>query len=480
MKRADLKWVVLIIALYLLVGIACFSYGGKVKEHAIHHNVDIISEKVTRGLYSADLCIKTVQDCNNTAAVSFTSYKFHTDKDEIQKVLKFIKSNEKVEQALVCDMNGIGYNEKGDTIKMKGTKVFENIQADFGKGGSGAVLVNDDEIFKEKSVVIVNQINFADDVKGYLITNIYIDDLDNRIFPNLQGITSKALVGLDGVIIAGTNTGEIFWDAFGDLIPIDTIKMNISQRKKYIYEYEKNGYVLVVTSDVTVGAAILLIDEKSAGNMIKNDMRAYRYFVINILALISVFFVLLIVFYNLGRVLRKVKANHINNKEMDLDSVSGLYSEEGLKTAIDTYGQASPGNKGVLFGVYVDELSKTAEKNGGKETDKKIREFAEKLSAKYRVTDYVARGKNGEFLVFLRYLSDDKNIRKQTDELQLFIHDARIDSISENRKINISAGRALFPADGKTSDEILASVRKYMELSKGEGKSSIISSASNG
>ncbi|SFC09341.1 GGDEF domain-containing protein [Butyrivibrio sp. YAB3001] len=471
MKKAYLKWLVPIAALCVMVGVACFIYGGVVKKNAVMQTINMLSEKVTRSLYSADLSVKTAEVCNNTAAVSFELMRFDEDKDKIVKMLKHAVSYENAQTAVVCDQNGMGYNEKGDSISLSGTPMFEEVKNNYSRGGKGFVLVSEEGYFRPHSIAIVNHVGFADGMKGFIITSVYYPDLHERIFPQIENGITTALIGLNGTVIAGDNEGTNFWENTDAIVPKDTIKLNISQRKKYFAEVPGYGYVLMVPSDVTNGAAVLLIENKTIAEMTALDVVWYRVFVGVLFGAICLYILILLLSHYVERMLSKFLGKK-EKEETEFDEQTGLLNEEAFILAIDKYSRLSEVNSGVLFALNIDILGK--DDTLSKDLDNQIKEFSGKLTKNYRSSDFLGRGKNGEFFIFLRDISEEKDIRKQTDALQLFMHDIKADNKMFGTKVNVSAGRAIFTKDGGCGEEIVSAARDALAVSKGDGRNSIV------
>ena len=102
-----------------------------------------------------------------------------------------------------------------------------------------------------------------------------------------------------------------------------------------------------------------------------------------------------------------------------------------------------------------------------------IEDVATELKNTYRITDILGRGDDGAFLIFLKGFEGEKDIRKQTDELQLFLYDLKSGLLEDGQNVNISAGRAIYPKNGGNVEELLSAVRGALEKSKAEGRGSI-------
>ena len=72
------------------------------------------------------------------------------------------------------------------------------------------------------------------------------------------------------------------------------------------------------------------------------------------------------------------------------------------------------------------------------------------------------------FLVFLKDIYEQKDVRKHTDEMQLFLHDTRF--FDDDKEVTVNAGAAFYPDNGKTVPDVLAAAEKALERSAAVGK----------
>ena len=71
-------------------------------------------------------------------------------------------------------------------------------------------------------------------------------------------------------------------------------------------------------------------------------------------------------------------------------------------------------------------------------------------------------------MVFLKDIYDQKDIRKQTDEMQLFLHDTRF--IDADKEITVNAGAAIYPDNGRNVPDVVIAAKKALGRSKVVGK----------
>ena len=465
MKKAYLKWLVPIIALYVMTGITCWIFRGIVEEEVQENEMHKISHIAEENVRSVDVIIQTVVDYNNSTAVSFANMDFNEDQDKLVNVLRTLSKNESVFGSIVVDANGVGVNEKGEKINISNELFFAKIIENFHNGGSGMVQIREDGYFSAGSVVVVNYINFDGKTKGYLITDSRIEDVQERILKGLPKLEVTALVNLEGYIFAGNFDGDNIWEDGSDLLPEDTIKMYISQNKYYMSKIEGYGNLIFVPSGQISGGVVIVATDDDMSDIMKVYMMNYYNLVIALLVIVTIYILANLGIFKFGSFIRKIRAAK-ESERIKTDSITGLYNEFGFTGELSGYTRYAGDRNGILFAISIDCDNSTDRINI-------LKDVAEELKRTYRITDILGRGEEGEFLVFLKGFEGEKDIRKQTDELQMFLYDLKSGLIDKGKKVKIAAGRAIYPQNGGNADELLAKVREALEKSKVDGKGSI-------
>ena len=468
MKKAYLQWLIPILVLYLMVGITCLVFGEYFKNEIIETELSYMADHYRKGISETDIVIKTVVDYNDATAVYFNDINYTEEKDNIIRYLSYVAKDEAISMVVVCDSKGNGYNNRGENISFAGEKFFEEVVNVYSNGGKGILPVLKAGVFREDSIAVVNRVAFADGVKGYLISCVDSNKISNEIFKYETYYDRVALVSLNGRILAGAEVGTDFFENEKYRLNTDTIKLGISQKKDQILVIDGKRYMIMVPSKITSGSIIALVsfDKMDAHPTIKYKMGQFYKFVF-ILLLSTFVFILMnyITHYVSGRIKKRMESRE--NEKSKRDRLTGLYNENGVLEEIKRY-IINPANSngGVLYAIKTESLDPA---NSGKVT----RELAERLPGNFRVSDIIGRGEDGIFIIFLKDITEPKDIRKQTDELQLFLYDFKTDLSSDDIKIRISAGRAIYPKDGSDAAQILSAARTAMEKSSNDGKGSI-------
>jgi diguanylate cyclase (GGDEF)-like protein len=230
---------------------------------------------------------------------------------------------------------------------------------------------------------------------------------------------------------------------------------------------EDYGYAIVSPYCSAGGGAVILIRESAMEIMVKDTMDTYNSEAFKLIVASAFLIVLVIITYYLSdlieKALRKKKyAAH------DLDELTGLLSKQSAIVEIKGYSESGENKKGLLFMLELRDASETRNQKGDAFADEKIKEFANSLFGRYRSTDVVARYSDDRFLVFLKGIGDQKDIRKQTDEMQLFLHDSRF--FDADRELTVNAGAAVYPDNGRNAPDIITAAERALERSKTIGK----------
>lgn len=454
-----------------MVSVACAIYGRGIKTEVARSELRRKADVVSTNLYEVDNYIKTAIDYSDISAVACKSLGFYTDKSKIHSLLEYMARTDYVDSSFVCNFDGKGYDHRGEELDISSEPFFAEAMEKFSKGGNGLLLVPESTAFSDKSILVINQIYFRDQVKGFLMTVLHVGDLADKIFAGIFDIDKMALISLAGDIVASPDDLSMegnFWDDAPSTLPADTIKLNISRKTLYINEIDDYGYVVVVPSKVTLGAAVLLVDHKSFSGVMSFEMRRYRLFTLALLGIVFVFSSMMIISYFIR--LRIIKSRRGKNEEnAQKDKGTGLLNGLGVAAEMSKYIEDSNIKKGIMLSIFVEEFRTLRNEKGDEEADRQIGEFSRKLAHRYRFTDIVGKISDGEYVIFVKDVEQEKDIRKQADDLQIFLYDIKNDVAPGGKPLNASAGGALYPRDGSNADELLSAARAAMEKARIEG-----------
>ncbi len=465
MKKAHLKWFLPLSVLVALLAIACFLETGVVKKYVTEHALTKISETVSGRLFSSDLILKTAVDYNDAVSLEFGRLNYGTDKEVIVEILDRLAKNEKVFFSIICDSEGNGFDNKGKTVSIRDESYYDEIRDNYAKGGSGFVFVRENGLALKGSVAIVNRVTFEDEAKGYLIT--YIDrSVSEGVLGVMEIANFGAIVTMSGdILVATASEGDEEWERIPGHIPLEKIKLSISQNSNYISEIEDYGYVLLVTSIATSSGAVMFFDYDRMNDVIKADMKNYYMFVAVLFSIVFIYIVSALITLLVSKRVIWKKSRRMR-EDIKRDEVTGLYSRDGAIYEIDKFISDPLVKGGILFYIVVENFTRMRMEKGEEAFDRAITDFAEILKVNFRVSDIVGRMGDDGFVIFMKDIVDEKEVRKQTDEFQLLMYDIRNDSAKSGSKLDVCFGSAFYPGEGKSAGELIDAALKNVEVSR--------------
>ncbi|WP_165274676.1 sensor domain-containing diguanylate cyclase [Thermotoga sp. Ku-13t] len=144
------------------------------------------------------------------------------------------------------------------------------------------------------------------------------------------------------------------------------------------------------------------------------------------------------------------------------DSHTLLLTHSAFLSYVDA--EIAKGNRFAIVILDVDDLSLINQRFGHEVGDRLLEKIADILRTKTRKTDIAARFGGEEFALLLRNVTKSKAI-EITDRLLQEVR--RIDF---QTKVSVSAGIAIFPEHGKTSQELTKAALQALQIAKISGK----------
>jgi GGDEF domain-containing protein len=478
MKR-NLRWLIPLLIVTFLISVALLISAGIVKENVIRDEIGRLTNAISNGTDGSEIAVF----CNATAVCSTTSRALGTldyDADIVEIVdwADYVIDSTACYSAVVCDEEGDGYNNHGEKVSLKEETFFASIKENYGNGGSGFSLVEESsEQYPVGDVVVVNNVKFAGDKSGYLLAFLNTDHTADEIFGEGVFVDYGALVTLNGEIIAKMDEGRsdhilYVWDDAGVELPKDAIKLSINQKKRFDAEIEGYGYLICVPCKSTYGAAIALISFEEMERHIAYNTGSFYGMAILIIVIQLSFALFIFAISVISDYLRKKRIKKIGGEDK-VDLLTGLYSEDGAMSAIDDYICETPNKQGVMFIINIYGFPTYKITKGEDAAIRRQKEFAAELAGTFRATDIVARFSEERYVVFVKNLMEDREIRRKSDDIQLILHDTREQIKNEKAELLPFAGGAVYPKDGGTAKELLEKAVAAAEKAKDSGQSHV-------
>ena len=457
MRKAVLSCLIPMLVFCFAVGAIMLPYRSNIRQNAIDRELDRTSSRVDQKLYEEELHYYKIMSYCDTIAKDLQGLDpsdFKGEGSDAAGWLRYLTSQTKVDAAYIVDSNGKGIDNKGNGIDIGDLDYFSNILNNYHSGGSGAEFLRGDG-YDGKAYAYVNCVMLSDDSEGFLIAIQDISELGDSLFNPKSIADYSAFVNVGGDILAeyGVNPIEAkeedytAWDVIPKTLNIDTLRLSIQQKSKYSTEVKDYGYLLVNPAPISSGAVLTFITYQKMENIIQFGTRNYDtlifwIFVLSVLVTV-ILFVSHIVAYN---------SDKPSEKELSKDPATGLLTKESAEYIVKNY-MKQPGIKSgllFLFDIEGNEIK-----------------FSTSLVDKFRSSDVIGILSEKSFIVFMKDITEEKDIRNQVESLLMLVHDYKN---TEDENIKVSIGAALYPKDGNSYEALIRAARKALSDSESRGR----------
>ena len=471
MRKALLSCLVPILIFAASVAFILFSYRGYLHTGIVNYEIQSISTQLSAELYSKDINYVTVRDYQSSAAKALKEYNLASDKEKMKEWLSLVVDSTDCSTAVVCDPEGAGFDERGRTVNLSQKDFFNLISTGYGANSSGVIYVNDED-YGGDAIAFVNGLNFVGGSKGYLVSFLNLENLSEGLFEKQPQVSYGVWTAVKGHLLSeygerARNNGESIqyvWDAFPENINRDRIEHALMQNVNYKAEIDGYGYIIAVPAPISGGAAMALVSYTNMERAIWGSMYSYRVMFIRMMvATLILAFILALGHYIFYAQKRR------NRYDLEKDSLTGLLTKESVDIEVSAY-LSEPGEKnGLLFLLEVCETKRIRKEKGDAYVDAKEIEFSRRLTEKFRASDVVGRIDEDKFVVFMKDISDPKDIRKHIDEIVVMIHDIKNSDEGKNLGVVINVGVAVAPKDGSKFSKLFNAASAALEDSKSRG-----------
>ena len=236
------------------------------------------------------------------------------------------------------------------------------------------------------------------------------------------------------------------------------------QSTRYDSEVDGYGYVVAVPAPISGGTVICLMSYEKMERAIAPAMHSYHMMFIWIIVLSIILMFILFVGHMLAYNSRKLGKYHLEK-----DSLTGLLTKESIDIEVNAY-LSDPGDKhGLLFLMGIDGVKKIRREKGDAYVDSRIVQLSKSLQDKFRVSDVIGRIGDDQFIVFMKDISEPKDVRKQIDEFVVLIHDIKNSDEGKSIGISINVGGAIAPKDGNKFSKLYAAASSALADSRSRG-----------
>ncbi len=474
MKKTHLRWILPLIIYVTLLVVVLFGGRDIVFKRASSAKQAQIALAMDDAVHEIDITITRSMAALGMCGDAISLYSLNYNNNQIQNLLMTLVEENELDYAYVCDENGVGYDCEGGDVSVSKESYFQKMVSEYSRGGMGMLLGDTPDGHIVTECYIVAGVSFGKKDRGYLVATLPVHTLSDQIYRDRFILDKMALITLNGDILAEgmafgdrENSSNSFWDQLPRQVSKDTIKLSISQKKTYMSEAPGYGYVIVSPFTTANGGAVALVQRDAMRVMVRDDLSEFYMVLLKILLLTVLLVLMVVAAHHLGDYFgRKIIDKKYHDRE--IDQLTGLVTRDSAIREITEYIEESGENRGLMFVLNLPDAEAGRKVRGDAFVDEKIKEFARLIHENFRSSDVVARYDENKFLIFLKDISQQKDIRKQTDHMQMFLHDTRF--YDDELEIAACAGAALYPDGGKTVVEVIASAEEALKRSMAEGK----------
>ena len=475
MKRSHLRWLVPIVVYLIAVVIILSVYKSIIYRRAASAKLTEMALAISEEVRNKDIVMSDAISAMTMSGRAMSLYAMNYNDNQIKVLLKDLVDETEIIYALVCDAEGKGYDYLGKDISIGNKEYFSAITSEYSRGGTGMVLPDSSENARNTECLIVSGVKFENRDSGYLVATLPIHTLTDQLFRERFILDKCDVVTLNGdVLVDGKNDRSeafdektSFWEQIPPGISRDTIKLSISQKNVYMGDVPDYGYVVVSPYNSASGGVVAFVDESAMRIMTDETMDDYSAEAFKLIVASAGLIALIMLSYYLSDVIEK-RARKKRYNALELDELSGLLTKESAVAEISKYAESEGSKRGILFVLQLANVQDARNNRGDVFADEKIKEFSRTLYGRFRASDIVSRYDDDKFMIFLKDIYDQKDIRKQSDEMQLFLHDTRF--FDEDKEVTVNAGAAIYPDNGRNVPDVLAAAEKALERSKSIGR----------
>lgn len=379
-----------------------------------------------------------------------------------------------VYEAYILDENGQGVNQDGIEVDMSSCEVWTDIKA-----GSKSVYTYLDENGEGNVIYCRN----AEDASGkqYIIVACYskqafLNDADKTGFDNQ---TLYILINKNGDIIYSNETQSKIleysnlYEAIESGSTDDTrFFTNLKAGAAAYGNIEIGGEERVLVSETTCEEELKFVTAVNKSYCTyrtgKNNSAAKK--VIKVIYVTICVFLLIMLFVVGKERIQNRKDKKSLEEKADTDLLTGLNNKLATERKIKEYMEIHSGTPGMLMIVDVDDFKKINDTKGHAFGDAVLKSLGEGLSGQFRYTDIVGRVGGDEFMIFLKNIEGEDNIRREAEKIIRFFDEFVAGTEYIKYSATASIGAALYPSEGADFEELYKSADKALYKSKKKGK----------
>lgn len=385
----------------------------------------------------------------------------------------------KVDQIILCDLDGNGYDVDTNAINIQEEEYFDVIKNQVGTGYSYAQVIPG----KEEPGIAISTPVIISGQKRILLYYYALPRFETLLNRNQYGGTCiYAVMDRESNILYGVGESELvqgnnFVDDYYDQKNRDLWKLSnriASGANACVELPQQSGEAYVVTSSpvklgnlhVIMGVTKSTFDRLVAAETALNDR------LINGVSTIVVLYLAAMIVFTFFQRKKTHKASQELEEKADTDQLTGLSNKSATERKIKEYMTETPKAPGMLILFDVDNFKKINDTMGHSFGDEVLQALGQQISTNFRVTDVVGRIGGDEFMVFLKNINGEEIVQREAAKINFFFRNFTVGSYVKYSP-TASIGVAMFPKDGDNFEKLYKAADSALYQSKKNGKNQL-------
>lgn len=475
------QWILPIGILFLIIMVLLIRFFVLSKEKEQKEVEDTVVAKVQDYASSVEVSLSSIQRSIDTAG----NYILRTSmaNENAIEMLQVLCGNTGVYNAVICGIDGLGYDQTGASVNISVASYFPRAFRD----EKAVFYVEDDGLTGRSAIVFITPITHMNLVERYIVCFYDIG--------NLNKLITKIDFGENAFYILMSNTGQTIAieDKLGSALCEETTdyfeflkKSGDNQQdveKMYTRIQNSNSSLCYVSgfgeercliySPIGVGRFYLVLGvrESYMEKSLQSEWSAMENMIIQLVIGFVVFCGILIVV----NILTKIKDNE-NNRQLankaDTDLLTGLYNKVATERKIKEYIEECPNEQGLIFVLDIDNFKKINDTMGHAFGDEVLRTLGSQIKAEFRASDIIGRAGGDEFIIFLRNMKDETIIQNEARRVERFFKNFQAGEYVKY-SATASIGAAVYPRDAKNFEGLYKAADQALYVAKKRGKNQL-------
>ncbi len=382
-----------------------------------------------------------------------------------------------IEKAVYVDKSGVGFDQTGAPVDVGGEEWF---QAD-------ALF---DEVFpyfytkEEHAVGVVRPVG-EDAAQGYLLLFYQMERFADTLRQSgYDSAGALAVINMDGDVLgfSGLETnvcvrdGNLFdaVNARDDKNAANELQNRIRNGSRGSLSVKAGGQSQVLTFAplaVNCWDMVLALDDVYVERQVDYLCKDTKNMMISLFVVIGVFFCIVMVFNIAGKIRSNAKKKELENKA-DTDLLTGLSNKLATERKIKDYMRSNPETQSMMFLFDIDNFKKINDTMGHAFGDEVLRSLGSQIGSIFRASDIVGRIGGDEFMVFLKDISNERDILKGAEKVETFFKSFQAGEYVKY-KATASIGVAIFPQEGGDFESLYKAADQGLYKAKKRGKNQL-------